>query len=262
MLGHEFYNESIKKYTAIFGTLFNDIVISRKNEQGVTEKRFKVPIDFAPYQKFLIKLKQDPNLDNPTAIVLPRMAYEITSISYDSENKIGNQGMRKRGTSAVQYTAAPYNIEFSLYIMTKYIEDGNKIVEQILPFFRPEWTSTVQFFPDDPQRLIDVPLYLNSVTCEDGYEGNFEERRAILWTLSFTMRAQFFGPIVQKKLIKFVNVNVFDQMTGGVDPDERITVQPGLDADGNPTRDINNTIPYQQINKDDNWDYIVQILDE
>ncbi|AGR47749.1 hypothetical protein PHIM7_84 [Sinorhizobium phage phiM7] len=264
MLGYEWYNESLKKYTAIFGTLFNDVIISRKNDAGVVEKRFKVPIDFAPYQKFLIKLKQDPDLNKPAAIQLPRMAYEITSYAYDAENKIGNQGFRTRNnTGSVRYTGVPYNIEFSLYILTKYIEDGNKIVEQILPFFRPDWTSTVQFFPDDPTYLIDVPLVLNSVTQEDAYEDSFEERRVIMWTLNFTMRAQFFGPNIQRKLIKFVKVDTYPKLEDNdVLPDSRITVQPGMDADGNPTTDINSTIPYLQIDPDDDWAYIVQMYDK
>lgn len=264
MFGHEFYNESVKKYTAIFGTLFNDIIISRKDDLGNIEKRFKVPIDYAPYQKFLIKLKQDPDLNKPAAIQLPRMAYEITSINYDAENKIGNQGFRNRNsTGSIRYTGVPYNIEFSLYILTKYIEDGNKIVEQILPFFRPDWTPTVQFFPDEPNYLIDVPVILNSVTTEDAYEGNFEERRVTMWTLTFTMRAQFFGPALQRKLIKFITVNTYPKLEGNDTlPDNRITVQPGMDANNNPTTDINNTIPYSQIDSDDNWAYIVQIFDK
>lgn len=264
MFGYEFYNESVKKYTAIFGTIFNDIVISRKNELGVIEKRFKVPIDYAPYQKFLVKLKQDPDLNRPVAITLPRMSYEITAIEYDAENKVGNHGWRNRTGSAAQYTPVPYNIQFSLYILTKYIEDGNKIVEQILPFFRPEWTSTVQFFPEEPNILLDVPLILNSVTTEDAYEGSFEERRVTMWTLTFTMKAKFFGPVFPRKLIKFVKVNTWatDAEHADATPDSIIRVQPGLDINGNPTTDINSTIPYLQINRDDDWAYIVQITDE
>ena len=265
MLGHHFDNKSIKKYTAIFGTLFNDITISRKNEAGVTEKRFKVPIDYAPYQKFLSKLEQDPNLDRPMAIQLPRMSYEITNIEYDAENKFGNHGFKNRGPNNSRHTPVPYQIQFSLYVMTKYLEDGNQIVEQIVPFFRPDWTSTVQFFPEDPDYLVDVPLVLNSVTTEDAYEGNYEERRVTMWTLTFTMHVKFFGPVVNRKLIKFVTVNTYatDQATAeGQLPDSVITVQPGMDINGNPTTDINNTIPWQQIEKDDDWDYIVQIVDK
>lgn len=264
MLGQTFYNASIKKYTAIFGTLFNDIIIERKNDSGVVEKSFKVPIDYAPYQKFLTKLKQDPDLDKPVAITLPRMTYEITAIEYDAENKVGNHGISRRGSSAAQYTPVPYNIEFTLYVLTKYVEDGNKIVETILPFFRPDWTSTVQFFPDDPQILLDVPLILNSVSTEDGYESNYEDRRVVMWTLTFTMKAKFFGPVYPKKLIKFVKVNTWATDQASADPenpDAVITVQPGLDIDGNPTTDINSTIPYLDINSDDDWAYIVQITD-
>jgi len=265
MLGFEFDNQSIKKYTALFGTLFNDIVISRKDDAGATQKRFKVPLDFAPYQRFLTKLKQDPNLDKPAAIQLPRMTYEITDINYDSVNKVGNHGIKRRGSSAaVQYTPVPYNIEFSLYILTKYTQDGNQIVERILPFFRPDWTSSVQMLPDYPDYLLDVPLVLNSVSSEDGYEAGFEERRVIMWTLTFTMKVKFFGPVYPKKLIKFVKVNTWATDHASADPENPdlvITVQPGLDANGNPTTDINTTIPYLDIGPNDDWDYIVQITD-
>lgn len=267
MMGHEFYNESLKRYTAIFGTLFNDIIISRKNEQGVNEKRFKVPIEYAPFQKFLTKMQQDPDLARPVAIQLPRMSYEITSIDYDSNNKLGNQGQRYQTSRSNQnvlktkYTPVPYNVQFSLYVMTKYSEDGNKIIEQILPFFRPDWTSSVEILPNEPGYFIDVPVVLNSVTMEDAFEGSYEERRVILWTLTFTMQCQFFGPVYEKKLIKFVETNFYTDFQND-EPQEQITVQPGLDVDGNPTTDINLTIPYQNINKDDNWDYIVQFHDE
>lgn len=264
MMGHRFYNDSIRKYVSVFGTLFNDIVISRVNESGVTEKNFKVPIQYAPYQKFLTKLKQDPDLNRPVAMTYPRMSFEITNMSYDETHKLGNQGYSTgAGSTAVRYTPAPYIINFSLYIVTKYIDDGNRIVEQILPFFRPEWTSRVQFFPDNPDFIINVPLYLDNVTQEDGYEGSYEDRRIIMWTLNFTMHVQFFGPVFEKKLIKFVKTNLYatDQATAS-DPNVVITVQPGMDIDGNPTTDINKTIPYQDINPDDDWDYIVIVEDE
>lgn len=265
MFGHEFYNESIRKYVAIFGTLFNDIIITRNTGAGVTEKRFKVPIDYAPYQKFLAKVKQDPDLNRPAAIVMPRMTYEITNIEYNADAKVGNHGFRNNGSSSSRFTPAPYKISFNLYVLSKYVEDGNKIVEQIIPFFRPDWTSKVQFFPDDPNFLIDVPLFLDSIVTEDGYEGDFEERRIVMWTLSFTMSVQFFGPKYTRKLIKFVKVNTWATDQANADPDSPdmvITVQPGMDENGNPTTDINNTIPYLDINPEDDWAYIVQITDE
>jgi hypothetical protein len=268
-LGHNFYNSSIKRYTAIFGTLFNDIIIERRTDNGTIEKRFKVPLDLAPYQKFLTKLKQDPDLNKPAAIQLPRMSYEITSIDYDSDNKLGNHGQRvsenrsNKNVLKTKYTPVPYNIQFSLYIMTKYTEDGNQIVEQILPFFRPDWTSSVEILPNEPGYYIDVPVTLNSVTMDDAYEGSYEERRVILWTLTFTMQCQFFGPVYERKVIKFIETNFYtDTDMRGEEPQERFTIQPGLDEDGNPTRDINETIPYQEINESDNWDYIVQFYDE
>ena len=142
--------------------------------------------------------------------------------------------------------------------MVKNNEDGMKIVEQILPFFKPEFTPTVQIIDGiDP---VDVPIVLNSVSKEDVYEGSFEERRSLIWTLNFTMKAFFFGPTGSEKLIKFVEANVYTPLDA-TEPFERVTVQPGLTANGEPTTDVNNSIDWADISIDDDLAYIVTIED-
>lgn len=265
MFGNYYYNETTRKYVSAFGTLFNDIRISRKDNSGNTVQTMTVPIHYGPYQKFLAKLDQDPALNAP-AITLPRMSFEITNISYDPARKlssISRNSSAKVGDAdsyITQFSAVPYNIDIQLNIMTKYMEDGTKIVEQILPFFTPDFTPKMDLL-DDMSMAVDVPIILTDTTQEDTYDADFETRRSLIWTLNFTMKAYFFGPKSDKKVIKFSEAYVHAGSQGQNDPFERITVQPGLTANGDPTTTANNSISYSDIEVDDNWDYIVTIED-
>ena len=169
-IANYFYNETTRRYVALFGTLFNQIKIERTDNTGATVQSMIVPLSYAPFQKVLSRLNEDPDLLNSkrTAIALPRMSFEITSFQYDPARKIGStQKLRKEAKAEADssrnfvYSSVPYNLDFSLYIMTKYSEDATKIMEQILPFFTPDWTVTAQMVPDlDP---IDIPIVLNGV---------------------------------------------------------------------------------------------------
>ena len=265
MLGHNYYHQTTRRYVALFGTLFNDIVITRKDSAGAAATRFKVPIAYGPTQKFLSKVDEDPDHTAP-AITLPRMSFEMLGMIYDGERKLTRQQTNKialptnDNSFRTQFTSAPYNIEFQLNIMTKYPEDGNKIFEQIAPFFKPDWTASVEIIPELDDFAIDVPIILNSVSTEDTYEGAYEDRRILIWTLNFTLKGQYFGPVAERKVIKFVDVDVYGTMDSTVAL-EAVKTQPGLTANGEPTTDINETIPYQDINFDDDWDFIVTVED-
>jgi hypothetical protein len=261
---NHFYNATTRKYIAVFGSLFNKMVITRDGEHGEQLQRMVVPISYGPYQKFLARIKQDPNLDRKTAISLPRMAFEITSMVFDQQRKLGSlnklsiaPSQEQPNTTGTIYVPSPYNLEFNLYVMTKYSEDGTKILEQILPFFKPEYTSTVRLI--DGLAPFDLPLVLNSVSVEDIYEGDFETRRAMMWTLSFTMKAWFFGPTRSRKVIKFVDTRLHTGTDTSVRPHTRITVQPGLTANGQPTTSLDQSIDYQLIEEDDDWALITVI---
>lgn len=264
MFGNQFYNQTTRRYVAIFGTLFNDITIDRRDANGTVVQAMKVPLNYGPMERFLARIQQDPDLTSP-AIRLPRMSFEMTSMVYDPERKLTPMTYSVKGIanndSAVksQFTPAPYDLEFQLNIMVKYAEDGTKIIEQILPFFKPEFTVTANLV-DGMDALVDIPIVLNSINVEDTYEGSYEDRRAIIWTLNFTLKGYYYGPVSQRKIIKFANTNVYSTMTAE-DPISRITVQPGLTANGQPTTDINQTVAYSAINIDDDWAYIVQIVD-
>ena len=264
-IANYFYNQTTRKYVALFGTYFNQITIQRTNSAGASLQEMIVPISYAPFQKVLARTIQDPELNQPSAITLPRMSFELNQMTYDGERKISpTMKIRKEQIDAGAtgrgfiYAGVPYNLEFSLYIMTKYSEDAAKIMEQIVPFFNPDFTSTVNLVEDIP--AIDIPLILNGVTTEELYEGDFTERRSVLYTLNFTMKAWYFGPSRTKPVIKFVDVQVTQNTspTASIDEtyQERYTTQPGLTANGTPTTDIANTIPYTQIEFDDDWGVI------
>ena len=234
MYGNHFYNESTRRYVAVFGTLFNDIIIERKNANNTTSvSKIKVPINYAPMQKILARLDQDPNLNAP-AMTLPRMSFEITGMTYSAERKLTSLTKQQKVNSTditsatTLFTPSPYDIEFQLNIMTKYNEDASKILEQILPFFKPDITVGVKMI-DTLETFVDIPIVLTGVSMEDTYEADFDTRRALIYTLNFTMKAYFFGPTSTKKLIKFIDVNLypsFNKADGG----EQINITPGVEV--------------------------------
>lgn len=239
MFGHRYYHETTRRYVAIFGTLFNDIVIERKDNAGASIQKMKVPISYGPVQKFLARLEANPDLGRPMAMSLPRMSFEITGMNYDGERKVSSVHRKSKAITSddssfkYHFAPSPYNLEFQLNIMTKYAEDGTKILEQILPFFQPAWTSSVKLV-DDFEDYIDIPIILNSVQTEDIYEGDFETRRTLMWTLGFTLKGFYYGPISNKKVIKFTQANLYDKMVSNTALNA-VTVEPGLTANGQPT---------------------------
>lgn len=235
MYGNHFYNETTRRYVAVFGTMFNDIEISRKTGNTVTQT-MKVPINYAPMQKILARLDQDLQLNAP-AITLPRMSFEMTGMTYAPDRKLTSitklvKASAADGSMTSMFAPAPYDIEFQLNIMTKYNEDGTKIIEQILPYFKPDCTVSVKLI-DALGTYFDIPIILNSVSQEDTYEGDFESRRALIWTLNFTMKGYFFGPVSTKKQITFVDADIYPTTTvqSGADRNQagsQITVAPAI----------------------------------
>jgi len=194
MFGQNFYFSTIRKYVTLFGTLFDDISIIRTNKDGKLTAVIKVPITYAPKEKMLARIEQDPAIDRQTAVPpLPFMSFEMTEMKYDSTRKLNTIGKVVTANNQVnnsykyQYNPVPYNIGFRLYIYVKNAEDGTKIVEQILPFFTPDFTTTLKLIPELGIHM-DIPTVMNSIQQTDTYDGNFIERRAILWTLDFTVK--------------------------------------------------------------------------
>ncbi len=264
MFGHDYYHHTLKRYVAVFGTLFNDLKIDRKDNNGTVIQSLTVPLTYAPVQKVLARVRQDPSFDRKEAAILPRMGFEIIGMVYDGERKMNKMKNTKRATSNTAFVdhilaPAPYNIDIELTILSKYMEDGSKIIEQILPYFTPDWTPSVKMV-DGIDMTLDIPIILNSVVSDISYEGDVGERSIMSWTLGFTIKGYFFGPTTQKKIIKFANTNLYTSLTANT-AEERVTVQPGVDANGIPTTSANNSIPWTDIDFDDDWDYIVTIED-
>jgi hypothetical protein len=218
--------------------MFNNIVVSRRDSAGVVQKRIKVPVAYSAREKLLARVESDPLLTKPTAINLPYMGFEITSMTYAGERKLKTiqkytaVNPSDNNKRSLAYAPVPYDINFQLSIMVKSAEDGTQILEQILPFFTPEWTNSVKLV-EDLDIILDVPLVLISVSSEDTYDGDFETRRALIWTLDFTMKCYLFGPVKNKKIIKLANTNFyvdgFDSVIGTSNTvQERVTIQPGL----------------------------------
>lgn len=208
-----FYHQLTRKAVILFGKLFDDITIIRKNNQtGKETQRFLVPIIYAPKEKMVTRILSDPDLMKQLQIILPRMSFEITGISYDSTRKqnsllrASKANTTTRATSS--YMGVPYDITFNLNIYTRNIDDGTHIVEQILPFFNPDFTVTTNMIPE-LGFLKDVPIILNSVSNDIEYEGNFDSVRYVYWTLTFTMKTYYYGPISYPKIIRTVYANLY-----------------------------------------------------
>jgi hypothetical protein len=274
MFGQTFYFSTIRKYVILVGTLFNDIHITRSDKQGNTTALIKVPISYAPKDKMLARVLQDPAIDRETATIpLPMISFEMGQMRYDGTRKLPTVGRSsvKNDTLAnkfnYQYNPVPYNIEFKVYIYAKNAEDGTKIIEQILPFFAPDWTTTVKLIPE-MDIIMDIPIVLNTINYSDNYDGAFKERRAIIWTLDLVLKGYIYGPVKKGGIIKFVKTNFYmpnvpdgklNDAVGVTPIAERLTVQPGLTAEGNPTNNINETIPYNEIEASDDYGFITQI---
>ena len=230
MFNQQFYHGIMRKYIVYFGTLFNDIMITRTDENDATIQELAIPITYGPRQKFIARLDQNPDLDNPTAITLPRLSFEITNVAYDSTrklptlNRLTKQDTNYSNRLLTTYNPVPYNLEFTLSIYSKNAEDGLKIVEQILPFFTPEFTSTLNIVPELGV-LLDVPVVLNAVRMSDTYPGSLPnlDRRYIITTLNFTMKGFFFGPTISSTgIIKTAFVNMF---SSSVTKSANLTIQ-------------------------------------
>jgi len=206
MFGTHFYHRVLRKCIVAFGTLFNNITVVRYTKDGnTTKERFKVPLNYGPKEKYIQRITQDPTLTKSVAITVPRMSFELTNISYDSSRKQQSTMMNFVGTSTAgtiktQYAPVPYNIEFSLSLYVRNHEDGTQIIEQILPYFVPDYTMTVNFVPE-MGRTYDMPIILETVNQDIEYEDSFLTPRLITWTLTFTAKAYMFGPVSNSSII-------------------------------------------------------------
>ena len=242
MLGTYYYHEIIRKTIVSFGTLFNAISIRHDDKSGNTYSELKVPLAYGPSQKFLARLEQQADLNKPVGITLPRMSFEMNSVSYDSSRKSGVTQTFKAsdGTNVKKvFMPVPYNIGFELNILSKLNDDALQIIEQILPYFQPSFNLTVDLVKSIGEKR-DIPIVLDSINFQDDYEGDFSTRRALIYTLGFTAKTYLFGPVAESTsgLIKKVQVDYSTDMdTRNAKREVRYTVTP-KPADAGPDDDF------------------------
>ena len=211
MFGTYFYHQTSRKMVVAFGSLFNNIEVRRTDSSDAVTEVIKIPLSYGPKDKMLVRISQDPSLNPKVALTVPRMGFELTSMTYDGARKLNTMGRNvKKGTTSglkKQYNPVPYNWDFSLYVFVKNAEDGTQILEQILPFFTPDFTVTMTLVSGMDVKM-DIPLVLNSVTSEDSYEGDFATRRSIIWTLSFLMKGFLYPSVTDNA--KVITSSVVD----------------------------------------------------
>lgn len=270
-----FYHGLMRKYVILVGTLFNELQIERTDLSGNVVSTIDVPITFAQKDKLLARTINDPNLNKASATIpLPLISFELVGIEYDESRKLPtiNKVVVKDETSPdrmkYQYNLVPFDFKFKVYIYVKNAEDGTKILEQALPFFTPAWTTTLKLIPE-MEETKDIPVVLDSISYEDNYDGSYTERRAIVWTLNLTLKGYLYGPVKRSTIIKFINVNLYTpdvpdgKLSNAIKVTpiaEKITIQPGLTANGQPTTNINETVDFHTINEDDAWAYLTRII--
>lgn len=231
-----FYHEILRKTVIGFGTLFNGISIKTTDSQNNVVNTIKVPLAYAPQQKFLARLEQVEDLNKQTQITLPRMSFEFVGLQYDSSRKVTTTqkflvpSPSGDGNVKKAYMPVPYNMDFELSIYSKLNDDMLQIIEQILPYFQPSYNLTIELL-DEINEKRDIPIVLEGIAMDDQYEGNFDSRRALIYTLRFSAKTYLFGPVtrdVSAKIIKKAEVGYFASSTSGdkINRDVTYSVEP------------------------------------
>ena len=221
----QFYHQHIRKAVIAFGTIFNNINIERKNAAGAVAQTLRVPLAYSTKQKFLTRIARVPDATTrgEVAITLPRMGFEIDQLNYDPARKISlinkNRAIGSGDdaqTVRYAFNSVPYNMGLSLYIFAKNQEDGLQCLEQIIPFFNPDFNVTINDLPELGIKR-DIKITLDNVTYEDQYEGEFDARLSVIWTLNFTMRLNFYGNVANADVIKKAIASIYNDPNFSLD---------------------------------------------
>jgi hypothetical protein len=263
MFGTQFDHGTIRKYYAYFASMFSEVFIDRSLPDGTKTARIHVPIHFAKKEKALTRVMDDPKIDKKDAIFVPIMAFDMIDMRPNPKRHVPTMNRVAHRSEDVNkfynaYAPAAYDFHFRLYVMVKNVNDGLKIVEQIVPYFRPDVTAKLEIIPE-MELIHDIPVILTSVSEEDTISPDYNERVTRIWVLDFVLQGVLYGPVKQSPIIKFANVvftgvaseNLLDN------PFAQTTTQPGLTVDGQPTANAAASIPYLNISVDDDFGYIV-----
>jgi T4-like virus Myoviridae tail sheath stabiliser len=244
------------------GTILNDIYVSRTDANNNIVTQLLVPITYGPKDKVLARVTEDPILDRPYASILPYISYEMKDIRYDRDRHLNTTGREialnvNKDLATSMYNPVAFDFDFEVNIIVKNLEDGTKIIEQILPFFTPDWTTSIKLI-DNPLIVKDIPIIFNEHNSTDTWQGNFEKRRQLVHTLKFTLKGYLFGPITKSKIIKIVKTNLGTTINDVNNIDATIKVTPGLTSAGFPTSNAAATIPYSDIDWTDDYGFVVE----
>ena len=252
MFGEHFYHKQIRNTVIAFGTIFNNINIKRLDSSGNPLQNIKIPLSYSPKEKFIARLDQQSSLtgsDSSVAITLPRMAFDISGYAYDPSRKLNkNQKLGVVTTNAdttklnAQYSPVPYDVSIELNVFTANSDDGLQIIEQILPYFQPDYTVTmIESTTMDTKR--DIPFILENVGYEDTYTGSFTERRAIIYTFNFVAKAYVYGPVTTAKPITKAEVTAYADLQDKAPPRvAKVTLEASSAPDADDNFGFNETV--------------------
>ena len=216
MMGGYFYNKHVRNAVAVFGSLFDNIHVLRTKSDGDVLSQVKVPLSYAPKRDFIERLEQMSNgeeAERRVAVKLPRASFEIVSMFYDAQRQLPKMNrfslIDSQNNKTSLYTGTPYTISFQLNIYAKTQDDALQIVEQIIPYFAPQYTVSIKPFADHPDHIEDVPLVLTGINFQDDFEGPIEQRRTIIYTLDFEMKINLYAQQYERPIIREVNTDLF-----------------------------------------------------
>ena len=264
MFGTYFYHGLLRKYTIVLGTLLNNLTVERNDNNGNRIQSIKAPVAYGPKEKYLIRAAQDPGLDQEVAVSLPRISFERVGMFYDPVRRTAfgqNYHIVTTDVNQIktQFKPEPWNFNYTASIMTSNAIDGDALVEQIIPYFSPDWTTQMRLIPE-MSLTMDVSTVLESVTNDDAYEGDFESRRIMIWSLNFIMKGFLYAPVRRSGLIKRTQIDFHvPEDINDTDGSARVfrhVLTPGQYANGAPTSNASLTIPYQSISANSTWDYV------
>lgn len=248
MFNQYFYHQRIRKSVAVFGSLFNNLYVLRKDSSGKTISQVKVPLSYAPKRDFIERIRNSldgERVERQVALKLPRMSFEIISITYDQTRQLSKiNNFNLTSTSGTDYRSkffapVPYNVNFQLNIYGKSHDDALQIVEQIIPYFNPQYTLTIKPIEGFDSIKEDSQINIQGVSFSDDYEGAVEQRRSIIYTLDFEMKVSFYGPVTDGSIIRQADIDLYNMNVGLEDSDvfvEKIRVLPDP-ADASPDSD-------------------------
>jgi hypothetical protein len=268
MLNKPFYHSLTLKYITMFGNLFNDITVTRLDANNKKIKTIPISLKYASREKYLALLDKHPQTEK-TGLRLPAISFVISSMQYDGSRQISplTNLVNITDDSTRMYSSfqkIPYEIQIEMALIAEKNDDLAQMFEQIIPYFTPTHVNTITLVPDLNDKN-DILISLDSTNFNDSYDGEFTQRRELFWTLTFTIKAFFIGPISQQGVIKRVQVDlaavnqideIADYDKNGFKRDERIVIKPGLTPDGKPTTNEDESINYLLIQKTDPYGFI------